>query len=54
MIQELLGKTITLNSRIFSVVGVAPKKFSGLLRGMQTDVWITLPHQAISKAIQNS
>jgi macrolide transport system ATP-binding/permease protein len=42
-----LGKTITLNGRTFSVVGVAPKKFSGLLRGMQTDVWVTLPHMAV-------
>ena len=41
---SVLNKTITLNGRNFSVVGVAPKSFSGLLRGMQTDVWITLPH----------
>src|SRR5438034_8264340 len=43
---EALQKTITLNGRNFSVVGVAPKQFSGMLRGMQTDVWITLPHNA--------
>jgi predicted permease len=41
---SVLNKTISLNGRNFSVVGVAPKNFSGLLRGMQTDVWITLPH----------
>jgi len=41
---SVLNKTITLNGRKFSVVGVAPKNFAGLLRGMQTDVWITLPH----------
>ncbi len=42
----VLGKTITLNGRTFSVAGIAPRRFSGLLRGMQTDVWITLPHLA--------
>jgi len=41
---NVLNKTISLNGRNFSVVGVAPKKFSGMLRGMATDVWVTLPH----------
>jgi predicted permease len=43
---SVMNKTIALNGRNFSVVGVAPKNFSGLLRGMQTDVWITLPHES--------
>src|SRR5688572_28529644 len=41
---SVLNKTISLNGRKFSVVGVAPANFSGLMRGMQTDVWVTLPH----------
>jgi len=39
----VLGKTITLNGRTFSVVGIAPRRFPGLLVGLRTDVWITLP-----------
>jgi predicted permease len=44
--RAVLQKTVRLNGRTFSVVGVAPREFSGLLRGQQTDVWITLPHNA--------
>lgn len=43
---SVMNKTIALNGRNFSIVGVAPKNFSGLLRGMQTDVWIALPHES--------
>jgi len=43
---SVLQKTISLNGRTFSVVGVAPKGFAGLRRGMPSDVWITLPHMA--------
>jgi macrolide transport system ATP-binding/permease protein len=42
----VVGKTITLNGRTFSIVGVTPKQFPGLRRGLQTDVWVTLPHMA--------
>ena len=42
----VLHKNIIINGRTFSVVGVAPKEFSGLVRGMATDVWVTLPHNA--------
>jgi len=40
-----LQKTIALNGRTFSIVGVLPRDYSGLLRGAPTDVWLTLPHR---------
>ena len=43
---SVVQKTIALNGRTFSVIGVAPRTFSGLVRGMRADVWITLPHVA--------
>ena len=43
---SVVQKTIALNGRAFSVIGVAPRTFSGLVRGMGADVWITLPHVA--------
>ena len=42
----VLQKTVVLNGRSFAVAGVAPRGFSGLARGLKTDVWITLPHLA--------
>src|SRR5438132_762718 len=36
---SVLQKTIALNGRTFSVIGVAPRTFSGLVRGMRADVW---------------
>ena len=41
-----LQQTIALNGRRFSVIGVAPRNFGGMMRGVNADVWITLPHAA--------
>jgi predicted permease len=41
-----VGRTITLNSRPVTVVGVAPPGFEGLVRGLATDVWLPIPMYA--------
>ena len=44
---SVLQKTIALNGRTFSVIGVAPRTFDGLLRGLKADVWIALPQATV-------
>jgi putative ABC transport system permease protein len=38
----ILGKALTLNGREFTVVGVAPAGFTGIIVGNQPDFWATL------------
>ena len=40
--QEVAGREILLNGRSFTIVGVAPPSFRGLVRGFRTEVWIPL------------
>ncbi len=42
---NLIGQTITLNNRAFTVVGVAPQKFNGTDRVFAPDVWVPLMMQ---------
>lgn len=37
---SLVGRTIRMNNRAFTVVGVLPPEFRGLDRGVRTDVWV--------------
>ncbi len=37
---QILGKTITLNSHPFTVVGVAPRDFYGSFVGLSMDLWV--------------
>ncbi|HVQ37160.1 MAG TPA: ABC transporter permease, partial [Pyrinomonadaceae bacterium] len=39
---QAIGQQIKLNSQSFTIVGVAPRSFSGTLAGMSTDVWVPL------------
>ncbi len=48
----ILGKTLTLNGRAFTIVGVAPPAFTGLMAGFAADFWTPLSmHGAISPAV---
>jgi predicted permease len=40
-----IGKTLMLNGDGFTVVGVAPKEFSGIVVGMQPDFWVPITVQ---------
>ncbi len=39
---DVVGRTLRLNGTTFSIVGVAPAGFSGMLRGVATDVWVPI------------
>ena len=41
----IVGKNLTLNGRDFTVVGIAPAGFTGLLAGFTPDVWMPVSMQ---------
>ena len=43
----VIGKTLMLNGAAFTVVGVAPQGFSGLMVGMQPDFWAPMTVQEL-------
>ena len=48
----ILGKVLTLNGRGFTVVGVAPASFTGLMAGFAADLWTPVAmHDAISPGL---
>lgn len=38
----VLGKPVLLNGKAFTIVGVAPPRFDGVVRGQRADVWTTV------------
>ena len=36
---EVIGKAITVNNIAFTVIGIAPPEFTGMMRGLACDVW---------------
>ena len=48
----IVGKPLTLNGRNYTVVGVTPAGFTGLVVGFSPDVWTPMAmHQAVSPAL---
>jgi putative ABC transport system permease protein len=45
--EDVIGRTLRLNSRSVTVIGVAPAGFHGLERGVATDVWLPIPTAAV-------
>jgi len=39
---EVVGKTVRINSRPYTVVGVAPDGFHGMMRGLVADFWVPM------------
>jgi len=43
---DIIGKKITINNAQFTIVGIAPRNFSGMVRGLSTDLWLPLSMHA--------
>jgi len=39
---DVVGKTLSLNNHTFTIIGVAPASFGGMLRGFTADLWLPL------------
>lgn len=37
---QLIGKTITLNNQTLTVIGVAPREYTGMFRGLSAEIWV--------------
>jgi predicted permease len=39
----IVGKGVLVNGKAFTVVGVTPRAFEGIVRGQRADVWLAIP-----------
>jgi len=39
---EIVGKTITLNDQSLTVIGIAPPQYTGMIRGLASEIWIPM------------
>ena len=40
----ILGSTLTVNARTYTVIGITPERFQGVDLGRAVEIWIALPH----------
>jgi macrolide transport system ATP-binding/permease protein len=40
---DIVGKKVSVDALPFIVIGVAPRQYTGFIRGHSTDIWMTLP-----------
>ncbi len=39
---ELVGKTVTLNDQSLTVIGIAPPQYTGMMRGLASEIWVPM------------
>src|ERR1051325_9043219 len=39
---DVVGKTITLNNQPLTVIGIAPPQYTGMIRGLSSEIWIPM------------
>jgi putative ABC transport system permease protein len=39
---DVVGKTITLNNQTLTVIGIAPPQYTGMIRGLSSEIWIPM------------
>ena len=37
---DVIGKTITLNDQSLTVIGIAPSQYTGMIRGLASEIWV--------------
>ena len=37
---ELIGKTLVLNNTTFTIIGIAPQEYTGMIRGLASELWV--------------
>ena len=50
---SLIGETMRVNDRVFSIIGIAPASFRGLRPAIEVDVWVPLASEPLLRSPSN-